>query len=199
MKVFKIGTDKPRVLTAIVVVLALTVALAFALFPEGVRAAPSALFNVFITDPVSPSQQARVDSSGNLQVTGSVQIVPEPFQFADDANFVAGSTTALVSVNVPVGKILVIEFLSAEARVPPGQRARFSVSVTGAGGGNGLGFVEATSQGTFSGEDIFVGSQQVRLYHGSAQPPVLMLATRDSTAGAGSATFSVGGYLIDAP
>jgi hypothetical protein len=92
-----------------------------------------------VTDPTNPSFQAHVDSSGNLQVGGSVGIKTTantvtvdsttpvsvtslddpgrtPFQSVAGGGFVGGVATG--GFTVPIGKRLVIQYVSMTINVP---------------------------------------------------------------------------------
>jgi len=95
--------------------------------------------NAIVTDPTNPAFQAHVDSSGNLQVGGTVGINPAanavtvdsatpvsvtslddpgrtPFQAFTVGAFVSGVATG--ALTVPTGKRLVIQYVSMQLNLP---------------------------------------------------------------------------------
>jgi hypothetical protein len=124
--------------------------------------------------------------------------VIELHQEAKNANFATPFFN--FSIDVPAGKRLVIESASARVSLPPGQRARASVS------GNfptGVGMQHLTLefQGTFDGADVYTTTQPMRLYiQGPAgnQGIGIFSIVRDGT-GNVFAEVSIVGFLEDVP
>jgi hypothetical protein len=129
------GGFSARQIMTMVVALSLT----FVLLQFGTAAAVT-FVNAIVTDPTNPSFQAHVDSSGNLQVGGTVGINPtsnvvtvnsatpvsvtslddpgrNPFQAFSGGGFVSGVATG--GFTVPTGKRLVIQYVSMQINLPP--------------------------------------------------------------------------------
>jgi hypothetical protein len=117
----------------------------------------------------------------------------ERHQVSKNANF---STTSFnFSIDVPAGKWLIIESASARVSVPPGQRARASVSgnfPTGVGAQ----YLTLELQGTFNGVDVYTTTQPVRLY--VSEIGGIFSVSRDG-AGNAFAEVSIVGFLEDVP
>lgn len=121
----------------------------------------------------------------------------QPFQKEILVNLDPGSDTGEDDVvTVPPGKRLVVEHASATGFVPVGQKlrvfvlSRFNSQLTSVA-------LVATPQGTIdNGRDVFVASDQVRLYAGSGDF-VRAVARRNDSAANGFVFFSVAGYLMD--
>jgi len=125
----------------------------------------------------------------------------QPFQDQETATFDAlNPFTNVDSVPVPAGKQLVIEHVSVITTLPVGQKLLIA-SVQPFVGGMGTGhFLTVIAQGTNAAgtADYSVASQDIRLY---ADPglPISFHAERNGTAGTGSVTFEISGYLINMP
>ena len=99
---------------AIVIAAVVAASLSVVLVPDGVRAAATQpLFNAFITDPVDPTRQARVDESGALKVassgtstvSGSVTVANTPLPVAGAVTVANLPATQPVSGTVNVGNL----------------------------------------------------------------------------------------------
>jgi len=99
---------------AIVIAAVVAASLSVVLVPDGVRAAATQpLFNAFITDPVDPTRQARVDESGALKVassgtstvSGSVTVANTPLPVAGTVTVGNLPATQPVSGTVTVGNL----------------------------------------------------------------------------------------------
>lgn len=134
-----------------------------------------------------------------VPVSGTVGVSKEitPFQLTlafDDWDGQAFRTT---SRGVPEGKLLVIEYVSVSAAVPPGQQVRASVSGQGVGVGLSTHKVVMLGQGRFGGNDLYVGADAVRAYaFGGSGIGLSAVRTSDSGNG-GRIEFSLSGHLID--
>lgn len=100
---------------------------------------------------------------------------------------------------VPLGKRLVIEYVSARGFVPAGQTLTFSIRTRQGNTPNGVvHYLVSTEQG-FSGTSTgFVAGQVMRLY---ADPgtQVLVRAGRNPATGTGNAFIAVSGHFVDVP
>lgn len=123
----------------------------------------------------------------------------QPFQNSASDTQEPGTNGSLITIaTVPVGKRLVIEFLSASAQMPPGQHLVVCQINTIAPPFGGLTHeLLINEQPNFvNGDALFRASQQVRLY---ADPGsnVRALMTRDSSAGQALFLATLSGYLVD--
>jgi hypothetical protein len=111
------------------------------------------------------------------------------------------ATTSIIQVtdlHIPSDKVLVVEYVSADVYVNPGEKAFFEIICQGAG----LDVLPATitlpltNAGQFLGKDILIGGSPVTCYAGSSSIADLI---RDSAAPVGTttSTISLVGYLID--
>lgn len=109
----------------------------------------------------------------------------------------AGLNTAIIGVGsgtittVPQGKRLVIEYVSAQLNVAPGDRAVLSIITTESQ------YIPLTRQGTFNGQDFLVAGQTTRIY---ADPGtnVDFTAVVNSNSSA-QATVIISGYYVNLP
>lgn len=125
-------------------------------------------------------------------------------RLADDVNLIVGESQAFKQMyTVPAGKRLVIEFVSVRTFVGPGQNLFVSVGVS-----DGQNFYDInlapTLVGTFTvgtggnQGDRSAISQQTRFY-ANAGETVRAFAQKNDDLGAGQATITVMGYLVDVP
>ncbi|HEX9422473.1 MAG TPA: hypothetical protein VF899_04470 [Pyrinomonadaceae bacterium] len=100
--------------------------------------------------------------------------------------------------DVPAGKRVVIEHISALTRLPSGQKVEALVVLTI---GSGQTYLGAELKTTIDGLDQFITSQPVRLYvdHVSSPPALRVVVYRDGVAGDGGSTVNINGYLVDVP
>lgn len=149
-----------------------------------------------------------VSSSTNAPLL--VRDVDNPAQqpvvrLADDVNVLVGETQAFTQMyTVPAGKRLVIEFVSVRTFVlPPGQKLFVSVQVSDGQTTYDINLAP-TLVGTFTvgtggtRGDRSAISQQTRLY-ANAGETVRAFAQKNDDVGAGQATITVMGYLVDVP
>ena len=102
-------------------------------------------------------------------------------------------------VTVPAGKRLVIEYVSAQAFLPSGQKGLFSVIVSLQGQATGTWhYLESTVVGPFGGQDCFQCGRLVKLY---ADPgtTVMLRTDRDSPTGSGLSRMTLSGHLVSVP
>jgi len=129
-------------------------------------------------------------------------------RLADDVNVPVGETTGRKQMyTVPAGKRLVIEFVSVSTFVlPPGQKLFVDVEVVDVSDGQTTYDINLapTLVGTFTvgaggnQGDRSAISQQTRLY-ANAGDTVRGFAQKNDAVGAGQATITVMGYLVDVP
>jgi hypothetical protein len=95
--------------------------------------------------------------------------------------------------NIPAGKTLVVEFVSVQVRVPAGQQP---VLLFETGDGNGVASLFLNLQLSDINRDIFVASQQIRLY---TKNQLFIGVDRDVNTSYAIITGSVIGYLVNTP
>jgi hypothetical protein len=120
-----------------------------------------------------------------------------PFETELGASFLNGAQfSEEMDIAVPAGKRLVIEFMSAQVRIPTGQFVTGEFATT-VGGLSAVHYLAMTPQGKFGGGDIFALSQPMEV---SADPntPVRIHMFRSDVTGQGFVQLSVSGYLVDA-
>ncbi|HEV8367924.1 MAG TPA: hypothetical protein VGQ39_08235 [Pyrinomonadaceae bacterium] len=147
----------------------------------------------------------KIDPTNPLAVRNVDNPARQPFQ-ADAPSigeFQPGQGIAFANITtVPQGKRFVIEQVSIMGGMLPGQKMLTAGIEVLSANQNNTYYLTITPQGTNSGgfRDIYVASQQVRLY---ADPGtnVYGVATRDNTTGFANAavTWTISGYLVDLP
>lgn len=105
------------------------------------------------------------------------------------------------SLSIPDDKILVLEFVYAQARVNPGNKAYMLVTCQGAGSDIGTSSIPTplAATGVFGARELLVGGGPVKCYTGSS---MIVSLVRDSATPAGftrSGEVSLVGYLMDKP
>ncbi|HSP16677.1 MAG TPA: hypothetical protein VLV78_18165 [Thermoanaerobaculia bacterium] len=122
----------------------------------------------------------------------------QPFQVGAVGTQNGTNVSTLTVATVPVGKRLVIEFVSMSGQVPPGQHVELFHITTSAGpfGGATHDFLVNPQPDAVIGDALFRASQQVRLY---ADPGTTVTATfrRNSSAGLTTYGATISGYLVD--
>lgn len=107
-----------------------------------------------------------------------------------------GASGANGWVEVPAGKRVVIEHVSAFSYAPSGQKILFSLMTQVYPDLTMRKHLLQTGEGSFGNQPRFLSSQLVRLYSGSSWGARV---DRDSSAGEVEATFVVSGYILDLP
>jgi len=146
----------------------------------------------------------KIDSASPLPMRDVENPARQPFQ-ADapsTGEFPDGMFVTLPMITtIPAGKRLVIEQVSVSGAMIKGQRMVTAGLHISNSGNNVQHFLTVTPQGSGGCcRDVFIASQQVRLY---ADPGTIVsgFATRDVNTGFASAavSFSISGYLVDVP
>jgi hypothetical protein len=143
----------------------------------------------------------KIDPNNTLSVRDVDNPSRQPFaaqQFGawNDGAQQAGDTIT----TVPIGKRLVLEYVSVRGAVLTGQKM-LAPGITLTTGGSVVSHYLTTSafQGVLTGRDVYVSSQEVRLYADQGTE-VSGFAYRDSPTGNGAnVTFTISGYLVDMP
>jgi len=133
------------------------------------------------SDPVPVVQQGTTSVSGtvnaNIANTPTVKLAPgatiqvqesieQPFQVQLSCTFPVSIERCVTTVAVPSDKRLVIEYVSVQASLPPGDKLQPAVVLSNLKNANQVAsFVAVTPAGPFfSNSDVFAGSQLVKQY-----------------------------------
>lgn len=159
-----------------------------------VQAEQSGNWNVAITG--TPTVQLGNTSDNPVWVRDVDNPARQPFSQNLTLTLPQGQQLGLIGFQVPDGKRLVIEFISANSEVPAGEKDVFLIQALA----NSIGYTHyltATYQANFSGFDSFVISQPIRM---CADPSttVRFQLVRSAATDNGGFTFNVSGYLVDA-
>ena len=109
---------------------------------------------------------------------------------------ISGTSLTTTIFTAPLGKRLVIEYVSARILMPLGQKVSFQVQLS-VGPSIPLVNVPAISQGTFFAEDLFIASQQVRIYVDPGVGVSLVTSRSTTSGGWNNTDWSVVGHLVD--
>jgi hypothetical protein len=147
-----------------------------------------------------PVAEQNLDANGNIKVheQGTVQVQEKrvPFQLAVSHDDWTDKTARSFGVDVPEGKVLIVQTISFSAEVEPGQDVRAGVTFQGAGGLSNLN-VPLDHQGTFGGNDHFVSTESISAYASGTDGGIAFVARSSSSGTGGRIQFSVTGYLVD--
>ena len=174
----------------------------------------SALLAAFAIAPMASYGQSKVEEPKNVNVvnTPNVTVSNTPKVLnANDSNIFQESRLKnstndpqeVFSYAVPLGKRLVIEFVSVQATIGEGEKMRAFIR-----GGNG--FTDAIHpiimnfQVTVASRDLFAGAQLMRMYAEPGTTVEILVSRRDAAdTGAVKANAfietSISGYLVDVP
>jgi hypothetical protein len=119
-----------------------------------------------------------------------------PFQRTFSVGIPPGTDLGDAVVNIPAGKTLVVEFVSVLGTFPAGEHPVVTAFELSNGVRANVFMNFQASSILFCDRDVFVGSQQMRLY---AKDQLRMVVIRDLTAGAAHINGDVIGYLVDTP
>jgi hypothetical protein len=127
-----------------------------------------------------------------------------PFQMAITTDGFGSQRGHTFSVDVPAGKILVLEMATITAIVEPGQSVRADVSLQNRAIGSSefgvvhnklkLGFVPGFGPG-----DYYEGTQAIHGYGAGGDALIAEIERNSTTGPGGRITFSFSGYLVDIP
>jgi hypothetical protein len=168
---------------------------------------------VFIAHPLPAAQanggkpEVAVTVVGPVEVQGAVEVVNDalkiPYNKHSSQPILDGSAFATVIFpQIPVGKRLVIETLSAIIAVPAGQAgySEFSVASVGPNGQAFLVPLAVTPQGTYGNESRYIGTHKVKIIIDSRMSYDLRFSVvRTAKVGLGWYNVSINGYLEDVP
>lgn len=174
--------------------------------PRDVNVVNTPTVNVGNTPSVNvtslPAVQIGNSPNNPLQVHDVATPSRAPFQTQQTIIVQDGFVGENGFVQVPQGKRLVIEYASAEAFVPLGQKLRFSVitqtNVPQQNPANTRHFLPPAALGMSGDHDGFTAGQVVKLF--SDPGTIVDLRTdRDQPVGVVTVFFSISGYQEDAP
>ncbi|WP_182378937.1 hypothetical protein [Nocardioides sp. WS12] len=195
-----------------ILALTLAVILGGVLFGGPGAHAAGAILNVFITNdaahPVPVSGSVAVNNTGanavpvtgDVGVSGSVSVADDREPFETRVNLTdAGTTLDTGNFQVPAGKRLVVEFISASVNVPSGQTPLLSANAST----GGLGFpIPVALQGVGNGNAFYNGATPVLDFADPGSYYVISLERQLPAGGAvtgdGGGYVYVSGYLIPA-
>lgn len=113
-------------------------------------------------------------------------------------NIDSGTTQNNISIPVPEGKRLVIDFISARAQGPAGQKfiAQIQTSVSKVESPRGIYWLVFYPQGTFSTIDVYTASQPMNVLAEPGTPPLMFVVTRTRVTGTAFVEATISGHLI---
>jgi hypothetical protein len=116
-------------------------------------------------------------------------------------NIESGTTQNNASIPIPEGKRLIIEFISARAQGPAGQKfiAQIQTSVARTESPRGIYWLVFFPQGSFSTIDVFTASQPTHIFAEPGYPPVQFVTTRTSLTGTAFVEATITGHLVTMP
>jgi hypothetical protein len=120
-----------------------------------------------------------------------------PFQRAFGMRLDPGQSGGADQIPIPAGKTLVVEFVSASTELPAGEQPILIIEQNlNAWVDLLLNFAVSYHNLTLGSRDVFITSQQIRLY---ATGNITIGFIRDVTKGEASTSGHVIGYLVDTP
>jgi hypothetical protein len=122
----------------------------------------------------------------------NVNVFNTPFQQIFSVELMPDQTAGEDTVDIPAGKTLVVEFVSARSRCPAGEQ----LILLELGSNGAFADLLWNFQASTNDKDFFVASQQIRLY---AKHSLRMTVARDVGVGFGRVNGSVIGYLVNTP
>jgi hypothetical protein len=142
----------------------------------------------------TPSVKLLQQGSG-FQSKSSDSLIP--FLKTLSFNIQSGTTQNNIAIPIPEGKRLVIEYVSARAQGPIGQKyiAQIQTNVSRIESPRGIFWMMFAFQGTFSTIDVFTASQLMHVYAEQGNPPLLFVVTRSGINGTAFVEATISGYL----
>ena len=125
----------------------------------------------------------------------------EPYQASVVEAIPAGLFGGLIELPaVPVGKRLVIEYVSITGAVPIGQQVigRIGTRLSSNGFAHVIGLSSKSTETIAGGWDTYVGNERVLIFVNGGEVPQI-LVTRSNSSGQWRVLGSVSGYLLDVP
>ena len=166
------------------------------LVPPGIAVAKAAVQEVLVTNT----------SAQPVPVAGTVDVADdrEPFETRLDMNMANGTFSDSDSFQVPAGKRLVVEFVSAHFSVPPGQTPTVALNASGGALGFSVPLSEHGVQNGSSGaSNQWTGALTVLDFAGPGDTYQALAYRQESGPGIGapgnaSAFVYISGYLLPA-
>ena len=152
------------------------------------------------TVSVGNSPLVRIDPSSNVvQVAPVVPFTETPIQ---GSVTMSGTGQENFAFQVPTGQVFVIQHISAEINVPPGQNPLLAaeletVTVQPQQVPQVDEHFPLQQSGEFNGHDVFVADEDVTLYAGEGENDIVFL--RDPNAGTAYGEVTLSGYYTPAP
>jgi hypothetical protein len=149
---------------------------------------------VGLTDTPTVKVSVPISESG----TASSNESRAPFVKTISFNIENGTTQNNMSITIPEGKRLVIEYVSARAQGPAGQKfiAQIQTTVSHTESPRGIYWLVFFPQGTFSSIDVCTASQPMRILAEPGNPPLMFVTTRTSITGTAFVEATISGYLV---
>jgi hypothetical protein len=185
-----------RALIPALLLVLLSVVLGATVFREPVAWAAQAV-DATIIGPLDGNGNVRVHEQGTANVRVTDNPARSPFVTVRPLSLADGDASAFGPVaTVPLGKRLVIDYISGRMNVPTGQTGAFEL--TAQDGQTGLYFFPATFVGTSGGFNSLYMSETTQIYADSGQR-VEAGCRRfgPSLAGSGSCQLTVSGHFVD--
>lgn len=142
-----------------------------------------------------PTVKVESDKTNPVYVRDIDNPARQPFQQEVELMLDPGEGGENVAINVPIGKLFVIEQISASGFAPAGQKMLFSVMTHISPDLVTRKHLLQTTNSTFGASNFFMASQSVRIY--ADTPSALARVERDFTTGTATARLVVSGYFVD--
>jgi hypothetical protein len=123
----------------------------------------------------------------------------QPFQEQASVSLSGSSGDSTLVFNVPSGKRLIIESVTASVTLDPGVTPADLAVITQGEDGAIFHNILVLKQGqSFAGKDVYMGTHYLRAYAGPGTD-VTVVFGRSSGNGSASAVFTIVGYLVNVP
>ena len=167
--------------------------------PWSVNVANTPTVSITGTPSVSVNSVPPVSLAVGTSVRDTDNPARQPFQASVILNFATTDTVATNTLEVPTGKELVIEYVSMFADLPTGNTLLELVVSTFQGASSIEHYFSPRLQGTQGMIDIYLISQQTRLYADPGLAKVSFVAIRTASNSTGQVGATVSGYLVGVP
>ena len=154
----------------------------------------------------SPQQSIVVNTAANPVPVNDVNNAKQPFQTTVTVVIPGTSESASATFTVPAGKRLVIEFVSGNNTLDPGEKLRGAFILTWVGGGFSRHYLTARRGDPYPTlQEEYIISQPLKAYADSGLgngPVEVSLGREFAIGGAHNQTvliLSISGYLVDVP
>jgi hypothetical protein len=166
--------------------------------------------NVSATINGTPTVNANLTGTANVNATivnpatspllvRDIDAGRSPYEIRLTMTIDDGSTQSQTGFDVPSGKRLVIEHVSARVQGPAGEKyyAQLQTHVYENNPTALVNNLVLNYQGTFSGVDLFTASDSLKTYAEYSVPQTLFIVTRTDAIGSSFAEADISGYLVD--